>query len=117
MQTNRRGPGSRLALLFAALVIQAASTLPASAGETDWPRPVTKFIERSENCLHFAGEFGGDGSARDVEVNRRMDELRCNALPHDLKTLHKRYRNDPRVSERLGAFDEDGMPADAGTDG
>ena len=117
MPTNRGGPGSRLALLFAALVTQAASALPASAGDADWPRPVTKFIERSESCLHFAGEFGGDGSARDVEVNRRMDELRCNALPHELKTLRKRYRNDPRISERLGAFDEDGMPADTGADG
>jgi hypothetical protein len=103
-------------LLLAALFTLPAPALATGAVDADWPPPVAKFIERSEGCLHFAGEFDGDGSARDAEVGRRMDELRCNALPHDLQMLRKRYRNDARISARLGAFDEDGMPGDAGTD-
>ncbi|WP_426702565.1 hypothetical protein ACPPVV_06060 [Rhodanobacter sp. Col0626] len=102
-------------LLLLALSTQAASALPAGIVKADWPAPVAKFVERSASCMHFAGEFNGDGSARDAEVNRRMDKLRCNALHQDLQALRRRYRTDARVTARLGAFDEDGMPKDADT--
>jgi hypothetical protein len=104
-----------IGLLLAALFIRTASALPASIVETTWPTPMASFIERSESCMHFAGEFDGDRSARDAEINRRMDDLRCNALPHDLQQLRKHYRTDARVNARLEAFDEDGMPRDAET--
>jgi hypothetical protein len=102
-------------LLPAALFVQTASALPNGSVDANWPAPVAKFIERSENCMHFAGEFNGDGSARDAEVNRRMDKLRCNALHRDLQALLKRYRADARVTKRLEAFDEDGLPRSAET--
>ncbi|HEY1589016.1 MAG TPA: hypothetical protein VGG00_04700 [Rhodanobacter sp.] len=101
---------SSFGLLVGALAAQPASALPTGVADANWPVPITKFIERSENCMHFAGEFNGDGSARDAEVNRRMDELRCNSLPRDLQALRKRYRHDPRITARLDAFDDDGMP-------
>jgi hypothetical protein len=107
---------SSLGLLLAVLFTQTVSASSTSVADAGWPTPVATFIERSENCMHFAGEFNGDGSARDAEVNRRMDQLRCNALPHDLQVLRKRYRGDAHVSKRLGAFDEEGMPKEAGTD-
>jgi hypothetical protein len=112
----RRG-GARfpLCLLAGALFLQAALALPTSGG-TGWPAPLTKFVERSTACMHFAGEFNGDRSARDTEVNRRMDELHCNALPHELRTLRQRYHGDARISARLKAFDDDGMPTDADAD-
>ena len=106
---------SSLGMLLAALFAQTASALPTSTVEANWPTPVAKFIERSESCMHFAGEFNGDRSARDAEVNRRMDELHCNALPHDLQALRKHYRTDARVTARLESFGEDGMPGDTET--
>ncbi len=104
-----------IGLLLAALFIRTASALPASIVEATRPTPVAKFFGRSEGCMHFAGEFNGDRSARDAGIHRRMDELRCNALPHDLQQLRQRYRTDARVNARLEAFDEDGMPRDTET--
>ena len=89
----------------------------SSAGAASWPAPVARFIERSDNCAHFAGEFGGNGSARDAEVNRELDKLRCNSLPADLRALRERYRGDVHISARLAAFDDDGIPKDADADG
>lgn len=105
-------------ILLTALAAQPASAQPADGhAAASWPEPVARFIGRSENCLHFAGEFGGDGSPRDAEVNREMDKLRCNSLPADLRVLRERYRGDAHVSARLAAFDDDGMPKDAGAGG
>ncbi|OOG50273.1 hypothetical protein [Rhodanobacter sp. C01] len=104
---------SSAGLLLGALAAQPASALSAGSADANWPAPMTKFIERSENCMHFAGEFNGDGSARDAEINHRMDELRCNSLPRDLQALRKRYRNNSRITTRLDAYDDDGMPRDA----
>ena len=113
---RRRRPGYPRGLLLIALVAQVASAQsPVHRANDNWPRPVARFIERSGNCQHFAGEFGGDGSPRDAEVNREMDKLRCNSLPADLRTLRQCYRTDARVTTRLAAFDDDGMPKDVGT--
>ncbi len=103
-------------MLLTALTAAAAAQPPARPADGSWPRPVAQFIERSENCQHFAGEFGGDGSPRDAEVNRQMDALRCNALPAELRTLRQRYRADAHVTARLAAFDHDGLPIAAGSD-
>jgi hypothetical protein len=108
---RRRGVTlSSRGILLAVLLTQSILALPTANARTNWPTPVAKFIERSERCMHFSGEFNGDGSARDAEVNHRMDALRCNSLPADLKALRKRYRADARITKRLGAFEEDGMP-------
>ncbi|WEN16675.1 hypothetical protein PY254_08405 [Rhodanobacter sp. AS-Z3] len=88
----------------------SVSARPNRRVDTHWPASVAQFIERSENCLHFAGEFGGDGSARDAEVNREMDKLRCNSLAADLQSLRQHYRGNVRVTRRLTGFDDDGMP-------
>jgi len=101
--------------LFGALLTAltfSATALPSGPADANWPEPVAHFIERSANCLHFAGEFGGDGSARDAEVNHAMDKLRCNSLAADLRLLRKRYRADARVTARLVRFDADGLPTD-----
>lgn len=114
----RRGRCARHALgvLLTALTAAAAAQPPERPADGSWPRPVAQFIQRSENCQHFAGEFGGDGSPRDAEVNRQLDALRCNSLPADLRTLRQRYRADAQVTARLAAFDDDGMPIDTGSD-
>ncbi len=104
-----------LGVLLGVLACQPASASPAGGAGTHWPAPVARFIERSDGCMHFAGEFNGDGSARDAQVSRRMNELRCNSLLADLQALRKRYRGDAQIIARLGAFDEDGMPRNTET--
>ena len=95
------------------MVSSTTWALPEGRVDASLPASVAQFIERSENCLHFAGEFGGDGSPRDAEVNREMDKLHCNSLSADLRTLRKRYRGDSNVGARLAAFDDEGLPKDA----
>lgn len=75
---------------------------PAPAlGRTGLPVDVTAFVERVEMCDHFAGEFNGDQSEHDREVNATMTELRCNALDADRASLRKKYRADQNVREAL----------------
>lgn len=92
------------------MAVQTARALPPGKTAGTWPEPVARFIQRSNDCLHFAGEFNGDHSARDAEVNRRMNVLRCNSLPSDLQALRRRYRADAGIRARLATFDDDGMP-------
>lgn len=101
---------SSLGVLLFVVASQHASALPIAAAKASWPAPVTAFIERSESCMHFAGEFSGDGSAHDVEISHKLAQLRCNALTPDLQALRRLYRSDARISTRLTAFDEDGLP-------
>lgn len=113
MEVRRQRRGRCLSGALLLMAASTASALPGGHANEHWPKPVAHFIARSEICLHFAGEFGGNGSPRDAEVNRETDKLRCDSLPTDLRTLRQRYRNDARISARLAAFDEDGLPKDA----
>jgi hypothetical protein len=66
----------------------AASQSKASAART---------INQAESCLHLAGEFGGDQSARDKEINQEMANLRCDNALDSLKLLQATL---PRSSEQ-----------------
>jgi hypothetical protein len=44
-------------------------------------------------CVHFAGEFNGDGSAHDKEINR-MQRKHCGKAGQQL--LQKAYRANPQ---------------------
>lgn len=65
------------------------------------PKPVAAFIERRLACNHFAGEFNGDRSARDREVNRAMRALRCETLERDEIRLLRRHAKDPAVTKAI----------------
>lgn len=68
--------------------------LPADAGD---------LVKRRDLCMHFAGEFGGDGSERDREVAEEMDKLACGNLEADTTTLRQKYHDRPEV---LKAFED-----------
>lgn len=70
------------------------------------PREVREFLERHESCVHFAGEFNGDGSARDREVNAAMTELRCDEVEQDAAALRRTYARHPRALKALDAVDD-----------
>ena len=65
------------------------------------PRDVAAFIDRRTSCNHFAGEFNGDRSARDREVNQAMRELRCGTLERDEARLLRRHTDRPAATRAL----------------
>lgn len=95
---------------FVALASLAAA--PAQAGgeeETEYsamlPAEVVDFIDRTEACLHWAGEEPFD-EARRKEIEEAVAELRCAEVKADHAALRKRYAN----SKALEALDE--LPID-----
>lgn len=70
--------------------------------ETAPADPVAAVEWRAVLCDHFSGEFGGDNSERDREVNARMDELRCgDALIDDARALRTSHAGDPDTVAKL----------------
>lgn len=72
-----------------------------AAAKSGLPADVTAFVERAEMCEHFAGEFNGDQSEHDREVNATMTKLRCDALDADRAGLRKKYRSSESVRDAL----------------
>jgi hypothetical protein len=66
----------------AALAQTAASNPHAPAR---LPVAGQRLLDDAATCLHFAGEIGGDQSARDREVQATMTELGCATVPARLK--------------------------------
>jgi len=70
--------------------------------ETAPANPLAALEWRAVLCDHFAGEFGGDNSERDREVNARMDELRCgDELTAEVRALRGTRAGDPDAVARL----------------
>lgn len=58
----------------------AVTAAPAAEFERRYarlPADAARVLARLDACRYFPGEFNGDGSARDREVNARMDALGC----------------------------------------
>lgn len=69
-----------------------------------WPKPTSDVIERAESCLHFAGEFGGDQSERDQEINREMKRLDCGRAVQSLRTLQPRLPKGSAQRDKVDAL-------------
>jgi hypothetical protein len=67
------------------------------------PKSTAEVIERAESCLHLAGEFGGDQSERDQEINREMNRLDCGRTAQSLRALKSRL---PKGSPQLDQIEE-----------
>lgn len=92
-------------------VAEAASPDEADGLQTDisgLPSDADELIKRWEHCLHFAGEFGGDGSERDREVSAEMDKLGCGNLEADTAGLRQKYRNRPEVLKAFEGVEDSG---------
>ena len=91
-------------MVFVALILALQVSDPADqhiARFGPLPRDVIAFVERRTACNHFAGEFNGDRSPRDREVNRTMRELRCGRLETDEARLMKRHAKSPTALRAL----------------
>ncbi|SFO08115.1 hypothetical protein SAMN05443579_101615 [Variovorax sp. PDC80] len=84
---------------FVAAVLAALVSLPAAAAGETPPRfskdeqPLRQAVEDAAMCFHFAGEFGGDGSARDREVKREMTKV---CKDESQQRVMQAYRKNPR---------------------
>lgn len=87
-------------VFFAALSTDVLAATPEAGA---LPKDVRKFVERYETCVHFAGEFNGDGSERDHEVNATMKELRCDKVEQDAVALRRKYARHPDALKALDA--------------
>jgi hypothetical protein len=63
-----------------------------------------KVINQAEACLHLAGEFGGDQSDRDKEINQEMADLRCDDVVDSLKLLQVTLPNSSKQRDDVRAL-------------
>jgi hypothetical protein len=88
----------------------ATSLLVASATANATPaRPfppaVAAFLDRSEQCDHWAGEEPYD-EARRKEIDAAFDRLHCETIPAERQRLQQRYKKDAAVMNALNESDE-----------
>jgi hypothetical protein len=66
------------------------------------PDDMASVADRFKTCEHFAGEFSGDGSQRDKEINVTMKTLKCDKVENDAQAIRKRYAKNNKM---LDAFE------------
>ncbi len=69
-------------------------------------RNTRAILERYETCLHFAGEWSGEPDL-DKYIHRRVKELRCDRIDHDVSQLRRRSLNQPRVIKALSKIEHE----------
>jgi hypothetical protein len=72
----------------------------------DFPPEVILMRDRLTMCKHYAGEFNGDGSKRDKELNVSMKKLKCDKVHNDFKVIRKRYANNDVIANALDSAAE-----------
>ncbi|TJZ65368.1 hypothetical protein [Chitiniphilus eburneus] len=83
----------------------APPPLPASP-VAPLPADASAVLGRAESCMHFSGEFNGDGSENDREVTAAMNELGCDRLDGETKAIKHKYRHDAAVQQAFKALEE-----------
>jgi hypothetical protein len=73
----------------------------------DFPPDVILMRDRLTMCKHYAGEFNGDGSKRDKEINASMKKLKCDKVRNDFKVTRKRYANNDIIANALDSAAEE----------
>lgn len=92
-------------LMVLPIGVMAMAQKGASRHPERLPNEVRKLVERYESCMHFAGEFNGDGSSRDRELNATMVELRCDKVGTDTAALRVKYARHPDALKALDAIE------------
>lgn len=95
-----------VAVLTTLIAVQnIAIATPASSKNQPLPKSVNAFMERYSACYHYAGEFNGDGSARDAQLNRQMAKLRCDNIEKDTSAFRKKYATNKKVMAEFAKVD------------
>ena len=99
-----------VAVLTTLIAVQSvAIAAPAPSKSQVLPKSVNVFIQRYSACYHYAGEFNGDGSARDAQINRKMAQLRCDTIEKDTQQFRKKYAANKKI---MAAFAQVDMEAE-----
>ena len=83
------------------LVLFTALLVPALVrADNDTPTDVATFLERSDECEHWAGEEPYD-AARRKEIEQAVKKLKCETVDDDRGALLKKYKDTPSVTTLL----------------
>jgi hypothetical protein len=74
------------------------------AAATESKARAARRINQAESCLHLAGEFGGDQSERDQEINQEMAKLRCDEALDSLKLLQATLPRSSKQRDQVRAL-------------
>ena len=89
-------------LVAAAVTAMVAGCVHGNV-QADIPADAQRVADRLDACTHFSGEFNGDGSERDREVNTTMTGLKCDTVEEDVSAIRNRYPNNRAVDAVLDA--------------
>ena len=76
-----------------------------SSASAALPDTVRKLIERAELCEHFAGEFNGDRSRRDREINAILTKNKCDRIPSEIQSLKAKHKGDAEIVRSLQRYE------------
>jgi hypothetical protein len=69
------------------------------------PEDVKKFIERRDECHHWAGEEPYD-KARAKQIDKAMTGLKCDSIERDVAALRRKYTAEAAVQSALANTEE-----------
>lgn len=99
---KRNGWTAVIPMAASLMVLMAATATAVPAAQL--PPPVQAFLDRYEQCEHWAGEEGYD-EARRKEIEAAFDKLRCETIDLEKRKLEQRYKSNPSVLEALQNVD------------
>jgi hypothetical protein len=83
------------------------SYVQAWSADDTLPSDVRTLVSRREQCHHWAGEEPYD-KARAKEIDRAMNQLKCDRIEQEVEAMRTKYATNPRVQTALpkdGAFE------------
>lgn len=87
--------------VFASILFVTAGL--CRAAPAPFPRDVRDFVATRESCDHWRGEVGYDDE-RKAEIDWATCQA-CQGTDAKLAGLKRKYRNNARITEKLGEFD------------
>ena len=95
-----------VAVLTTLIAVQNVTIAEAAAAKNQpLPKSVNVFIQRYSTCYHYAGEFNGDRSIRDAQLNRQMAKLRCDTIEKDMQQFRKKHATNKKIMAALIQLD------------
>ncbi|WP_198087472.1 hypothetical protein [Variovorax sp. E3] len=94
--TSSMGAGLRTLSVVAMALVSLAAYASLAVFSKD-EQPLRKAVEDAAMCFHFAGEFNGDGSARDKEVTRMQRKVCKKDGQRLVMQAYRKNPNDARL--------------------
>ena len=83
--------------------------LPLLAGAQEkLPADVAKFVDNTDMCEHFAGEWDDNDKARQREISKAIEQS-CGAAQRQLKLLRAKYAKQPAIKKVIDQHANDAV--------